>query len=126
MHGFLNNLSLLTELTILISYDVFSLQLTAEQHLDTLQRCAIDEVSYKWKEIAIALGFAVNKYMTIEANKKTNEDRLLDVFTEWLKGSQGTGEKRRTLQTVRDILVDRNCRHEAEGLVKALSQSSKL
>ena len=83
-------------------------------------------MSFKWKEIAIALGFTVNKYMTIEANKQTNEDRLLDVFTEWLKGAHGTGEKRRTLQTVRDILVDRDCRDEAEGLVKALSQSSKL
>ena len=83
-------------------------------------------MSYKWKEIAIALGFTVNKYTTIEANNQTNEDRLLDVFTEWLKGSHGTGEKRRTLQTVRDILVNRDCRDEVEGLVKALSQSSKL
>ena len=83
-------------------------------------------MSYKWKEIAIALGFTVNKYMTIEANKQTNEDRLLDVFTEWLKWAHGTGEKRRTLETVRDILVDRDCRDEAEGLVKALSQSSKF
>ena len=108
-----------TSLNILsIIHCLYSVFLSDKDHMDVLKQHIIDEVPHKWKKIATALGLSYNKMEAIESENRKNHNRLLTVFGLWLRGSHGTGEKSRTLQTLHDALVDSDCRPEAENILK--------
>ena len=86
--------------------------------MSILQKYIIDEVPRRWKRIATALGFSFNKVEAIESDCSKDDDCLLTVFGLWLRGSGGTGETERTLQSLYHVLVDCDCRPEAENLFR--------
>ena len=90
-----------------------------------LQNCVVDEVGYKWEEIATTLGFSENKIRNIEADNRKVCDCLRETFLEWLKEANGTGKKERSLRTVLDALTDRDCKPEAAQLMKYYLESRR-
>ena len=94
--------------------------------LDILQKHIVDEVSFKWKEIATALGCYPNKIETVNANHVKTGDSMLKILTDWLRESKGTGDKPRTLKTLYDVLIDRDCREEAERMLQAVAERGEL
>ena len=91
--------------------------------MDKLQTAVISEVPYKWREIATAFGFTYSKMEIIESNNSNDQTRMFKMFSEWLRMSKGTGKKARTLQTVCDVLKDRDCVIEADKLINIISKS---
>ena len=103
---------------------MYSLKLTFKVHMDKLQTAVISEIPYKWREIATAFGFTYNKMEIIESNNSKDQTRMYETFSEWLRRSDGTGGKERTLQTVCDVLKDRDCVIETDKLKDILSKIS--
>ena len=99
--------------------------LNDEDHMSVLQKYIIDEVPHKWKRIATALGFSFNKVEAIESDCSKDDECLLTVFGVWLRRSAGgTGE--RTLQSLYRVLVDCECRPEADNLLKHFQDKGEI
>ena len=94
------------------------------RHMAVVQRTIIDEVPQKWKGIATYLEFELNKIEIIKA-KKNDKEKCYEMLAEWLKHAKGSGELPRTLNTLYDALVDRDCRPEADKLVEEVKRMMK-
>ena len=103
---------------------VIQVSLNDEDHMSVLQKYIIDEVPHKWKRIATALGFSFNKVEAIESDCSKDDECLLKVFGLWLRRSGGTGE--RTLQSLYRVLVDCECRPEADNLLKHFEDKGEI
>ena len=99
-------------------------KLEPNRHMDVVQKAIIDEVPQKWKEIATSLKFELNKIGKVEA-KKNDQEKCYEMLAEWLKYAKGSGELPRTLNTLYDALVDRDCRPEADKLVEEVKRMMK-
>ena len=92
--------------------------------MDVVQKAIIDEVPQEWKEIATYLKFGQNKIGKIEA-KKNDQEKCYEMLAEWLKRTKGSGNLPRTLNTLYDALVDRDCSPEADKLVEEVKRMMK-
>ena len=86
--------------------------------MDVLLRNVVDMVPQKWEEIAICLHFGDAKIASLKGGNLSNEGRCKDMLRSWLRQDKDTGSRPRTLKTLYNALVDRNCRPEADKLVK--------
>ena len=102
-----------------------NLKLEADKHMNVVQKAIIDEVPQKWKEIATSLKFELNKIGKVEAKYTDQDKRCYEMLAEWLKHAKGSGELPRTLNTLYDALVDRDCRPEADKLVEEVKRMMK-
>ena len=89
-----------------------------------VQRTIIDEVPQKWKEIATYLEFELNKIEIIKA-KKNDKEKCYEMLAEWLKYAKGSGELPRTLKSLHNAFVDRDCKPEADKLVEEVRRMMK-
>ena len=96
------------------------------RHMAVVQRTIIDEVPQKWKGIATYLEFELNKIDTVEAeHRQNNKEQCRKMLAEWLKHAKGSGELPRTLKSLHNALVDRDCRPEADKLVEEVKRLMK-
>ena len=89
-----------------------------------VQRTIIDEVPQKWKGIATYLEFELNKIEIVGA-KKNDKEKCYEMLAEWLKHAKGSGELSKTLKSLHNALVDRDCRPEADKLVEEVKRMMK-
>ena len=94
------------------------------RHMAVVQRTIIDEVPQKWKGIATYLEFELNKIEIVGA-KKNDKEKCYEMLAEWLKHAKGSGELPRTLKSLHNALVDRDCRPEADKLVEEVKRMMK-
>ena len=88
------------------------------RHMDVLLSKVIDKVPQKWEEIAICLQFEDNKITSLKDPKVNNKDLCKDMLRSWLRQDKDTGSRPRTLKTLYNALVDRDCKPEALKLVE--------
>ena len=92
-----------------------------------LQRCIIEEVPDRWRDIGIELEFENNKLNRISGpHTKPDKDRMREMLVEWLRFSRGTGDKPRTIGILVDTLKEQNCVPEAEKLEGKFHTAGKL
>ena len=86
--------------------------------MDVLLRNVIDKVPQKWEEIAICLQFEDNKIASLKDGNLKIEERCRAMLRSWLRQDKDTGSRPRTLKTLYNALVDRDCKPEALKLVE--------
>ena len=72
----------------------------------TLMEDCTEEISCKWKKIAVALGFSNALVEYIDQRFAENERCLSEVLSKWLDRVDDTGERPRELQSFYDVLED--------------------
>ena len=85
--------------------------------MNVLLRNVIDKVPQKWEEIAICLEFEDNKITSLKDPKLNNKDLCKEMLRSWLRKDKDTGNLQRSLKTLCNALVERDCRPQAEKLV---------
>ena len=86
-----------------------------------IQSTVADKVPQQWNRIATNLGFSYTKCQAIEADKSDNHARCMEMFGQWLRQVNGTGERERTLLTLLEALNKSDCKLEADELKEQIT-----
>ena len=85
--------------------------------MDLLSKLVVPRVSSRWSYIGLQLGVSPERLEVIEGEQRRKEDCCTALFTDWLRGTPGTGSKQRSWEAVLSA-VETGHGTEAEGEIR--------